>query len=266
MDIDIDTLLMQDIQRFLTEHRESADANTTVHLDFRTGTSHGHNEKEFGLQLDYANTAPPSRRPSQTLFQSHIYDLMSETTSNTGTEASAENLWKSFKQQILDLQAENNNILSLVADSEARLKNAAANVVGMEEPECEQETQTAEDYFPQDERKSNQSPLDIHLSCYDDVILPSPTEVALRTLLNTCKEREHCRNVLDDTLSLLNRGYDDKGFRGDIGRILGSGGKEMETRESIIDIIIRWIRFLVILFLSIIICILDGPSGLSEQR
>ena len=226
-------------------------------------------------RLDFAlkNSIPSSRRASNyTTFQSHIYDQMSVTTTSSAGTDTADNLWNQFKQQILDLQAENNNILSLVVDSEVKLKNAAANIVDFEE-ECalsEEQVMLPEEeanYFP--EQATVKSRVDRNrLSCYDEVIPPSPTEMALRTLLNTCKETEETRNVLDDTLSLLNRGYDDKGFRCDIRRILGSGleSKPIQESETLMDILIRWVRFLVILFLSVIICILNGPSGLGDQR
>lgn len=206
-----------------------------------------------------------------------MYDQWSETASNEETECSADNLWNQFKQQIQDLQTENNNILSLVADSELLLKNAAADINYFEEEETHHPASTIvheEECIEGeiDERvalKSRYSRQETRLSYYDEVLPPSPTEVALRSLLKNCKEQEGKRNVLDETLSLLNRGYDDKAFRRDIRRILGTGSAgtyPMDDPETIFDIMIRWLRFLIILFLSVIICILNGPSSLGDQR
>ncbi|KAG2188397.1 hypothetical protein INT44_001150 [Umbelopsis vinacea] len=232
-------------------------------------------------------TPVSSRRASSTSyanFCTQVYDQWSETSSNEETECSADNLWNQFKQQIKDLQTENNNILSLVVDSELKLKNAAADVNYLEEEDEEEDddenpastiVHDDDDEYLEDEidervaTKSRYSRQETRLSYYDEMLPPSPTEVALRSLLKNCKEQEGKRNVLDETLSLLNRGYDDKAFRRDIRRILGTssaGTNPMDDPESIIDIMIRWLRFLIILFLSVVICILNGPSSLGDQR
>lgn len=237
------------------------------------------------LQLKSQPATPVSSRrassTSYTNFCTQVYDQWSETASNEGTECSADNLWNQFKQQIQDLQMENNNILSLVVDSELKLKNAAADINYFEEEEETHlhhpaSTIVHEEEFIEgdeiDERvalKSRYSRQETRLSYYDEVLPPSPTEVALRSLLKNCKEQEGKRNVLDETLSLLNRGYDDKAFRRDIRRILGTGSagtNPMDDPETIFDIMIRWLRFLIILFLSVVICILNGPSSLGDQR
>jgi hypothetical protein len=282
--------LLHDIQQFLTEQREiSEDRNGTGEHDFfdnvsssslaRSQESRLDHHQQPSLQLKSQPATPvASRRASSTSyanFCTQVYDQWSETASNEETECNADNLWNQFKQQIQDLQTENNNILSLVADSELKLKNAAADINYLEEEKKAASTIVQEEEFIEDEIderlaiKSRYSRQDTRLSYDDEMLPPSPTEVALRSLLKNCKEQEGKRNVLDETLSLLNRGYDDKAFRRDIRRILGTssaGTNPMDDPESIIDIMIRWLRFLIILFLSVIICILNGPSSLGDQR
>ncbi|KAH8556601.1 hypothetical protein BGW37DRAFT_19367 [Umbelopsis sp. PMI_123] len=281
-----DAGLLNDIQQFLTEHKEPSEDYIATPEYFGTVplSPPSKNDEKVSIwdqQLDELKSQPAtpvtSRRTSSSSyanFCTQLYDQMSETTSNTGTNCSAENLWNQFKRQIQDLQAENNNILSFVVDSEVKLKNAAANITYVEEEQSAPSIVTEEDTF-EDEieemvtTKSRYSRHDTRLSYVDEVFPPSPTEVALRSLLKNCKEQESKRNVLDDTLSLLNRDYDDKAFRRDIRRILGTssaGTRPSDDPEGWIDIMIRWLRFLVILFLSVIICILNGPSSLADQR
>ncbi|KAI8583089.1 hypothetical protein K450DRAFT_224170 [Umbelopsis ramanniana AG] len=281
-----DAGLLHDIQQYLRDHREISEDRTGEDDFFDNVSSLARNQEskidhheQPSLHLKSQPATPvSSRRASSTSyanFCTQVYDQWSETASNEGTECSADNLWNQFKQQIKDLQTENNNILSLVVDSELKLKNAAADINYLQEEEKPASTIVHDEEFFEDEVdervaiKSRYSRQDTRLSYYDEMLPPSPTEVALRSLLKNCKEQEGKRNVLDETLSLLNRGYDDKTFRRDIRRILGTssaGTNPMDDSESIIDIMIQWLRFLIILFLSVIICILNGPSSLGDQR
>ncbi|KAG2186249.1 hypothetical protein INT43_002687 [Umbelopsis isabellina] len=199
----------------------------------------------------------------------------SDTQSQISTANTVDNLWRSFKQQIQDFQTENNNMLSLVANSEIKLKDAAAKfVAGYSSDQSVSDVPSVNKAPKHNEiLRPRSSFAEIAFNCqndnlsfYDETLSPSPTEIALRALLNACNQEES-RNVLDETLSFLDRDSQDNGFHYDLRQIIDTSSANTKydaEPESVISMALRWTRFLIILFLSLLICLIKGPNSINE--
>jgi hypothetical protein len=202
-----------------------------------------------------------------------LSNSQSDAQSQMSTTNTVDNLWRSFKKQIQDLQAENQNMLSLVTNSDIKLKNAAARFVtgcnsidSVSDVTSVYRSSNHEEILRLSYADIAYSAENESSSCYDETLPPSPTEIALRALLYACKQEE-TRNVLDETLSFLDRGYEDKGFRYDIRQIIETSSstiKQDVDSKTVMSMALRWIRFLFVLFLSLLICLLNGPNSFNE--
>lgn len=217
-----------------------------------------------------------SRRSTNITENKLFLASRSDTQSQISTTNTVDNLWRSFKQQIQDFQIENNNMLSLVTNSEIKLKDAAAKIVAGYSSDHSVSDVTSVNKAPKHDEilrpRSNIAEIvfnahqNENLSFYDETLSPSPTEIALRALLNACNQEES-RNVLDETLSFLDRGLEDKGFHYDLRQIIDTSSGNIKhdvESESVISMALRWTRFLFILFLSLLICLIKGPNSINE--